>query len=448
MKKVFIKAAIVISVLLLIFKGFLMFRNYTSYKNVIHKDANKIVKIHVDGIIKSMAYNAIKNPSYYYNNSKKDKDTIDEPDKKGKGFGIPANVFLYTIKGKSESTIFTSFKISNAKDFKDYLKNEHSIYDSHTLKSITVAKSKDENVLVAYNDKQCVIAYNPNKDMVDNVFTDVLSDHKTLRHDNTLFSKLKDTDAHISFIAHDDVATINFNDGAVVIKGNILLPEHIKIPTETTLPQFSDHSSVTFYMNMLSTKTQKKVTFKSFDIELDSINRYYKGSFALETAGSTTQIDSIVTYEYNDDFEKVEAYTLSEKQIPEITVQLSANSKGLMNYLENTNIINSGMLNKAAFPLYQVKIDTTAMGLQASTNLVKSLPTKRLSHTECFALNVDFEKLKEQNQFPIITPFLGNLIHLKLKGSTTSGSNLQVEGKVQLKNENINAIAQLIFQKK
>ena len=135
MKKTVIRAAIVISVLLLIFKGFLMYRNYASYSNVIHKDAVNIVKIHVDGIVTSIAYNAIKNPNYYSKIPEKDKDTTEDKDSRGKGFGIPASIFLYTIKGKSASTIFTSFKISDANDFKDYLKREYNIKDFHFIKS-------------------------------------------------------------------------------------------------------------------------------------------------------------------------------------------------------------------------------------------------------------------------------------------------------------------------
>ena len=62
-------------------------------------------------------------------------------------------------------------------------------------------------------------------------------------------------------------------------------------------------------------------------------------------AKSTTQIDSVVTYEYNDDFEKVEALTASKKQVPEINIQLSGNPSKLYNYLESTSIINNGKLN-------------------------------------------------------------------------------------------------------
>ena len=64
-RKILIRAAIIISVLLLIFKGVFMYRDYKSYTNAIHKNADKVIKVNIDGIGKTIAYNAIKHPIYY-----------------------------------------------------------------------------------------------------------------------------------------------------------------------------------------------------------------------------------------------------------------------------------------------------------------------------------------------------------------------------------------------
>ena len=192
-------------------------------------------------------------------------------------------------------------------------------------------------------------------------------------------------------------------------------------------------------------KNSKPLIYKDITIESDSINSYYKGNFAIEMAKSTTQIDSVVTYEYNDDFEKVETLTASEKQVPEINIQLSGKPSKLYNYLESTSIINNGKLNKEIFPLYQIKIDTTKNGLYASTNFNKSPTQLEVTNPQVFVLDVDFKKLQDQNPFPIINTYLEKLLTLKIEGNLNTEKTLNVNGKMVLKDEKINSLIQLLF---
>ena len=444
-RKILIRAAIIISVLLLIFKGVFMYRDYKSYTNAIHKNADKIIKVNIDGIGKTIAYNAIKHPIYYYKNSKSKKDTLEVKEKKDKGFSLPANVFLYTIKGKNATTVFTSFKISDKESFKNYLKNELKITEFKNLQTLIVATNKDNKLKIAFSDNQCVLVYNPSKENIDDVFIDILIENKTLKKGDVLVSKLKDTDEHIAYISGNDVLTLRFNDGEINLKGDFTLLEYLQIPNDKSYSKFSDDSSVKFYLNALMSKNSKPLIYKDITIESDSINSYYKGNFAIEMAKSTTQIDSVVTYEYNDDFEKVETLTASEKQVPEINIQLSGKPSKLYNYLESTSIINNGKLNKEIFPLYQIKIDTTKNGLYASTNFNKSPTQLEVTNPQVFVLDVDFKKLQDQNHFPIINTYLEKLLTLKIEGNLNTEKTLNVNGKMVLKDEKINSLIQLLF---
>ena len=148
-KKILKRAAISISVLLLIFKGVLMYRDYTSYKDVIHKNANQIVKVRVDGIFQSIVFNAIKNPSYYL---KKDSKKESEDDKKSddKGVSVPANLFLYTLNNYSKTTVFTSFKISDSSAFKNFITSKFKFKNFKSSQTITNAFTKDKKIQIAY----------------------------------------------------------------------------------------------------------------------------------------------------------------------------------------------------------------------------------------------------------------------------------------------------------
>ena len=192
-KKIIKGAAIIIGVLLLILVGVLIYRNLTSYKHVIHKDADAIVKIRVDAIKRSVIWDAIKHPMYYYR-FQKDQDSIDDY-LKGKGFTIPANIFLYTIKGKNMSTVFTSFKITNTEDFKLFLRKEFKMKETSNIEGMRVAKTDDEKMLAAFTDDQCVLVYNPKKEPVDSIFKDILLDRKTLSDSDSLFNMVRDANS-------------------------------------------------------------------------------------------------------------------------------------------------------------------------------------------------------------------------------------------------------------
>ncbi len=445
--KTFIKflkgAAIGISVLLFILIGVLIYRNAASYKDVIHEDADVIFKIRIDAIGQSMVWDALKNPSYYYQ-KQKERDTIDDIDRKEYGFGLPANIFLYTIKGKSASTVFISFKISNVDDFKTFLNLEFGMEDAYSIQSIKVSKNKDGKIMAAYTKEQCVLVYNPNRDAVDAIFQDILSGNRLLSESSALFSKLKHATSHVNYVTLKDLIGINFVQGQALIQGEMVMSDYFSAPDQTVCPKFSEDSSLKMYINGMSKKTYKTVNFNEYEFELDSLMRYYKGNFSIEIAGSTKQTDTVITYEYNDDFEKVATKTLSEIQVPEITFQIAADAQKMLNYLEKTSIVEHRKVSKGFFPLYQIKIESTKFGLQGSTNLNRAINTNEVSNLNVFGLDIDFGKLKSQNQFPIMNSYFESLLNLMLTGSKINKDSIKIEGQFNLKDKDILAITQFL----
>lgn len=448
-KKILKKAAIIISVLLLAFKGFLMYRNYTSYQDVIHYKANQIVKVNIDGIAQSLVFNAIANPSFYLKSKRENDSIIDDDNKQKKGFNIPANIFLYTIKGQPITTVFTSFKISEQNTFKDYLKANYKTEDFKDTQNFTVATVLNNSVVIAFNKTQAVIAYNPSKDDVNQVFEDILVNHKTLEKSDVKWEKLQDADGHFNYLTKTDHLAINFQSGKAIIQGDFVLPVFLDTPKVYKSTNFSKDASVTFNLNLLSTLKYVNFKHKNQSVDIDSLDTYYKGHMALEIAKATTQLDSVITYEYNDDFEKVETLTTVTKQVPEINLQLTSDASKLYKYLEKIAIVKDGKLSKDIFPLYQVKIDSTnAKSLQASTNLSNTVKSILNETSEVFALNVNFEKLQKQNHFPMIHDYLEKLTTLKIIGNNSQNEAIAVNGQMILKNQDINALAQFFINQK
>lgn len=444
MKKIVIRAAIIVSVLLLIFQGFLMYRNHVSYIGVIHKDAQKIIKIRVDALGKSVVYNALKHPFYYFKQLEKNQDTIEDEVKIEKGFGLPANLVIYTIEGKKDPTLFSSFRIADAHSFKVYLKAQQ-FSNFRDLKTFQVASKNDDKISVAFHENQCVIVYNPTKENVDDIFTELLLDGKVMATNTPIFKKIKDANAHINYVSSTDELAINFSDGKIACIGNMLLPPDIDVTNMGGYPEFSNESSLKFYLNLKSSRHFEVFSFKEITVAPDSISKYLRGNIMLEFAGKTAQPDSIITYEYTDDFEKVEVIALHPKDVPEINLTLSANSKGLINYLQSASIVQGDKFTPELFPLYQFKIDTSATHLQLSSNLSKTMGSPTNSHSQVFGLQIDFVKLHEQQHFPFMETYIKEAVALKLEGKLKTKNRIAIEGEIQLRDENINAMTQFLF---
>ena len=440
-KKILKRAAISISVLLLIFKGILMYRYYASYKDVIHKDADQIVKVRVDGIFQSIAFNAIKNPSFYLNKDSK-KETEDDKKTDDKGVSVPANLFLYTINGYSKTTVFMSFKITDSSAFKNYMISKFQFKNFKSIQTITTAFTQDKKIQIGFNDKQCVVVFSQNQEDVSLVFTDLLANGNTLDQSDIKWSKIKGANSHINYITKNNTLNLDFEAGQLLINGNFILPEYLDAPKTFTASSFSSEASITLDLNVLSTVNYVSFKHKDFTVQTDSLSTYYNGHIAAELAKKTTQIDSVITYQYNDDFEKIATQTAIEKEVPEINVQLATEGSKLYTYLKHVGIIDANIISKDLFPLYQFTVDSTTNGLLLSTSATRVFETKKVESSTILALTVDFKKLQDQNHFPIALNYMDKLLSLKLNGISNKEETIDVSGQVKLKNEDINALAQ------
>lgn len=419
-----------------------MYRNYMSYQGTIHKNVNQIIKIKVDKIVSTIAFNALKNPVYYYNDKESETDSIVDKKEQNKGFNIPANIFLFTVKGKSETTFFSVLNINNKDNFKNYLINQFKIKSFSEQQNFTKATTKDQKINLAFNKDKCVIAFNPSKEKVEDIFTDLLVKNNTLISDNPFWQTIKNQNNHISYISSNlNQLSINFIDGEIDINGQFKQASHLVIPANKSNYKFSDSSSVSMFLNLKTIKNHKPINIKNQVIGLDSLNTYYNGNFYAEISGKTSQIDSIITYTYNDDFEKVETLTAVKKDVPEININLNANSKEFVRYLNRISAVKDNMINKNLFPLYQFQIDTLSQQILLSTNLQNSITKKPFNNSAVFGLLVDFDKLKKQNLFPVIKPYINHLETLKITGKEKD-SIIKVEGRLLVKNKNINALVQ------
>lgn len=434
LKKILKRVVLIISILLFLFLGILKYRDYQSYKNTIPANADLIVKISTDNILSTITWNAIKNPSYYLSRSKKK----DSKKKIKRGFEIPANFFVFNLK-EDKNTFYTILKLKDSSNFRKFVQKKIGDIKLFKAENLTSLSALNNKLTITYNDKKAVVAYQlNNKDSMlsmEKLLTDF-----TQIDDKQKLSDLKKVNSHISIFKDlENHVDLNFNDGQINLQGEIY-NNSLQITDDMKMATKSDSSYV--YFSMLGKPLKNdfgNISLKNFNFPIDSIFKNYSGSATLQLSGTTKQLDTIITYEYDDDFEKIEVKSVEEKNVPGINIILSGKSSKLKQGFEQHQIIVDNKLNNKIFPLYQLNFKTTDNIVEFS-----NLPLRKLNYinTEHFAeLSIDFSNLLNHNNLNV--SYLQKLNDLKIKAYNKK-EKITIDGTLALKNTSLNGLIYLL----
>jgi len=430
-KKNIFKATAVMALLLIFFVLFLAYRYNKSYNDVIHKNANSIIKINVDGIYKSIAVNFLQNPGYYL--SKNDK--TDKLAEAKNGLSFPSNIFLFTVNGMANDTFFGSIPLSNINDFRNYVKRKWSIGKFEIKDGLLMGKNQNQKITVAIFKNRIAFSYSNKNESTFSILKDLLKRENILSKDHIAVSKLKNNTDHLFYLYGKTEIFANFNAGNISIGG--LLPQLHHNQQEI---QFNPQSAVQFYINA-PIQNFGKVNFQidNYSLNLDTISKYYNGLATFELIKATKQSDTVITYEYNDDFEKVEQVTVKNVMVPEMVFTLKSNGIGLANYLKRGGILDyNNVLNKKVFPLYAVYANYNNQKFSLST--IKKIKQQALQKSKGpFYLKINFDELRQHNELKLITSYF---ISLKKMQINTDNKN-RLNGLIEFKDKDIISLLQL-----
>jgi hypothetical protein len=447
MKTTKIRLAAIIVLLLVFFMSYLQLRQYNSYRIPIHNKADVIIKINVEGIYKKLALDLISHPFYYSNKEKGEKT---DENKKGNGVEIPANVFLYSVSAKSASTFFCSLPVTDTVIFKSFIIEKLHI---SSLKKISATMfsgtSKDGKLTVAYTADNMAIAYSVRREKVLDILTDILNRKNVLPVSDIKIKKLKQVSNDVDYVSSTGFGSMNFKNGEINLSAEITSDSFFMIGKKITHRQFSAESTMKMWLNAPIHNQIKNtvLSVKNYTFQTDSLLKDYKGYLDAEWLNTITQTDSVITYDYNDNFEKVEKLSTAQVQVPGITISLKTNAEPLLKYLKDQNAIkNDHAVNKQLFPLYSVYSSKSAGYLQFSTKKGDGSTAKEESSDYFFFLEINFDKIRSQNQFPLLNSYIGNSSLLTAKAKKIKAKTILIESSIDLKNKEVNSLPQFLDQ--
>ncbi|TKC09559.1 hypothetical protein [Pedobacter frigoris] len=429
--------AVVIIVLLVSVFGYLKYRQYISYKLGVHKNAALIFRINADQIYTKLFNDYLSNSAYYKNHNKYlDLNT---------GLKIPANVFIYNISDKSFDTFFCLMPVANLENLKFFLKNKLKVNAiAGQEPGFNFATSSDNKITVAYNDQRVAIAYSFKKEAVVQVLIQMLKGEHILQFDDRRLSGLRVSKADVAYTCAQYEGIGNFDDGKITFDGDFSSKYLKSNHGSLSRRKFSRSAPLKMWLNIdLSRLPFDKIQFKNAKLNMDSLIKYKIGYADLEVDGHIKQLDTVITYDYNEDFEKVENATTKEVFVPNVVFSLSSDAPPLAKHLNREHIIgDNGTFNKTLFPLYDIYrfAETDEFKLSTSKEVISS--TEREETPYFFGLEMNFGFFSGKSS-SLSLKKIGALKSLTIFAKEKNNDANRFEAILQFKQSNINGLIQL-----
>lgn len=425
------------------------YRQYRSYQTPIPAEASSIIRIGVDVLTVDLAWNALWNRDYYHENQPDKPTGFDRETWSHTGIAVPANIFLYQLnRSEQDATAevyFGSLPLTDSSEFSRWLSEQPTLrVEQDSLGTFVYS----EYVLAEYDANRVFFALSPKK--IASALPGIRKSVHALMTSNTRstvsegrFPGIRKSSGHVAVMG-EHPTTIEFKNGRIVFSvihalGNPSTAEAVK-------PQFPDSNTASLWIAGIPYSLANK-TFEigPYTLHGDSLLKYDQGNLIMEWKGSVTQQDTIIGYDYDEDFNMLERKEVVEKPVPEIYLSIAA-KEGLLNYLHAQRILDPQGLNKEVMPLYQVGVTLVPGGfLQFYTaDHYSDIPEQRSATSDALYLRVNFGSMDTTSISSAFTPYLRYFDYLEASGQRIDGGKIATKGTLRMRNAQINSLTQLV----
>ncbi len=348
------KIYIVISALLFLFLsvyGWLAFRDHKSYRNVLPKEAHLIIKLDVDKLIRKGIFYKITHPSNLFSAKSDSGEKVDRPKN---GLSIPSNIFFFTQKNDPDR-IYATVPVENIDNAVEYFKKIMKIETGSISEGVWSGQASNKRSEVVINDERVLISYSANKQLQKGSTYSLMTSLMSQTLDESVINSLRNTTGDISVLFEGLEVNVSVEGSTIRLsaQSSNLDFNPVNIPL---LGPFLENNWNRDLEQMLS----------------ESIQTY------LQLKGVIQHTDTITTYEFNDNFEKIEQMAFETYPIPGISLYLKTKP-----FSENQKAVN--LLNKNGLKLITNQSSVLHF---SNTDVVNSSFS---DSNYIFRLEVDFE---------------------------------------------------------
>jgi len=326
MKKILIWSGVILLSLVLITYSLLWIRKNNSYQAWVAPDQQDIIQINLDEWGKTWAFNRLFGEKGQRRSESSRHTTARDPLFYLKsGIRIPANIFLFTRKADS-NTFYSIQTLSDPIKFRNFLQHFPALKVAQGSNQELFAYSSDRHMALLSDGKQLVLAFSLFPKEQEPALRNLLAERdKWVRIKDLQNYSADRSNQHVTYSTADQQTRLQarYDAGHIHMEGN-LYSSLWNPGSKTMVPAMPADNILTFWLHAdLGPLWSRYHSIGQKYLPTDSIMRYYGGFMALQwKSPDQQQTDTIITYDYDDNFEMVEKQELQSQTIPNLQLSL------------------------------------------------------------------------------------------------------------------------------
>lgn len=306
--------------------------------DTIPRDADAAVQVNVRSLEKYFVHDLITNPFAARKGSEasapsQQKSASSQPTKVNlmDCLTIPKSVTFYRRAGK-KAWLSSALKLKDAARFRQFLEQNDFVAD----KDQSYRKAK-QIVIIDDNNNVVRFAYALGRP------SEVVGRNEKgfLKAGDALFDLIKNSSSDMTYAdGSGQELYLNFGSGEISLEGRYHIPAlepDAKTVLSEGLGMFSAHLDLAKVSELIGEKRKKK--FEHFvKLDLDSIAQYSGGEVSAVFYDMKLVEETITSYEYDDDFNKVEVKKTKTNLSPDFAINMAMNEEGY-EYLRNQKAV-------------------------------------------------------------------------------------------------------------
>lgn len=321
-KRIALSLLLIIIVAIVFVFVYMQVRRYESKSQLVHRESAALLKIALDDIMYDILYDKLLDMSFFGSDTSSSTNKLKDLQV---GIDLPANLYFFSMD-ESSSSIYSYQELKDEKVFintilKTFKADSTDIHREGNIWSFQNENGKfkligdAKNVLISLS-----YATVDNNSKLRQLWNGRFKNMQEVRSIHLLDNvKLNNNIDYVSF-KHLDRFCINFHKGKVV--GQVKLLSVQLQHRNTEVRKMDEAQILSAYCNV--DPKQLLEFFKSSYIS-PSIKTFLAEDFSGYAdiqwkKGTVIQQDSIITYEYDDNFEATEVKALHDVEVPDLTV--------------------------------------------------------------------------------------------------------------------------------
>ena len=357
------------------------YKRALNFNHRVPRTATALVNIDLRQLEHHVLVDFFKNPFTYISfKSSKTKDRKSFID----AISIPRNILFFNNDSNVKGAWFSSFiKVNSNKELTAYLVAQK--FNKTKWKDFDVFSKN--NIVLAVHNNRLVVAYKMYKETsilyaLEAIFNETDFYPKT----SAILKPIITSRSDMSFITlNNDFLEANFKKGLFEITGHIssdifMAQKQSELPANSVALIVAKINKKNSLFNDFFGKLNQSKFKELTHLSVDSIARKWNGTLYFNLKSVLTRTDTIITYDYDDNFNKIEKKATQKVAVPELVFNLEREEDAkLYDYLleeKAIQIVENDTLF-TAIPIYKLYAHRTKKGLEISTDIaISEIPVK------------------------------------------------------------------------